>query len=91
MHCFISGRGTLTGVNMSRADLEGTPYGREIARRLEILIGQSPNIFPAATETPPVSARVRGGAYMAARATCSRKWRTWPNDPEAPFGEMRCC
>jgi len=49
---YFGPRDTLTGVNMSRADLEGTPYGREIARRLEILIGQSPNIFPAATETP---------------------------------------
>ena len=54
---YFGPRDSLTGVTMSRADLEGTP----------------------------------GGAYMAARATCSRKWRTWPNDPEAPFGEMRCC
>ena len=49
---YLGPRHTLTTVNMPRADLESTPYGREIARRLEILFGQSPNIFPAATETP---------------------------------------
>jgi len=49
---YLGSRDALTSVNMSRADLEGTPYGREIARRLEILFGQSPSILPAATETP---------------------------------------
>src|SRR5882762_9659546 len=49
---YLGPRDTLTSVNMSRADLEGTPYGREIARRLEILFGQSPGILPAVTETP---------------------------------------
>jgi len=49
---YLAPRDALTAVNMARADLEGTPYGREIARRLEILFGQSPNIFPGATETP---------------------------------------
>ena len=49
---YLGPRDTLTAVNMSRADLEGTQYGREIARRLGILFGQSPNIFPGATETP---------------------------------------
>lgn len=49
---YLGPRDTLTAVNMPRADLESTPYGREIARRLEILFGQSPNIFPATTETP---------------------------------------
>jgi hypothetical protein len=49
---YLGPRDTLTEVHMARADLEGAPYGREIARRLEILFGQSPNIFPAATESP---------------------------------------
>jgi len=49
---YLGPRDTLTAVNMPRADLEGTPYGREIARRFEILLGQSPNIGPAPTETP---------------------------------------
>ena len=49
---YLGPQDTLTAVNMSRADLEGTPYGREIARRLGILFGQSANIFPGATETP---------------------------------------
>jgi|SRR5271167_1355069 len=55
---YLGRRDTLTAVNMPRADLEATPYGREIARRLEILLGQSPNILSAATETsqfPPGS------------------------------------
>lgn len=49
---YLGSRDTLTAAHMPRLDLDGTPYGREIARRLEILLGQSPNIFPAATETP---------------------------------------
>jgi hypothetical protein len=49
---YLGPRDTLTAVNMPRTDLEGTPYGREIARRLEILFGQSPSILSAATETP---------------------------------------
>jgi len=49
---YLGPRDTLTAVNMPRADLEGTPYGREIARRFEILLGQSLNILSAATETP---------------------------------------
>src|SRR5262249_6413215 len=38
---------TLTGT-----ELKGTPYGREIKRRLRILLGQSSTVFTAATETP---------------------------------------
>jgi hypothetical protein len=49
---YLGPRDTLIAVNMSRVDLEGTPYGREIRRRLEILFGQAPNIIPAAIETP---------------------------------------
>jgi hypothetical protein len=49
---YLGPRDTLTAVHMPQVDLEGTPYGREIARRLEILFGRAPNIFPAATETP---------------------------------------
>jgi len=113
---YLGPRDTLTAVNMSRADLEGTPYGREIAQRLEILFGQSPNIFPGATETPQFPPGSGGAAssfaastkkysrsfatqatltssqspelHMAARATCSRKWKTWPNEPEVRLWEM---
>jgi hypothetical protein len=49
---YLGPRDALTAVHMPRAELEGAPYGREIARRLEILFGQSPNILSAATETP---------------------------------------
>jgi hypothetical protein len=49
---YLGPRDTLTAVHMARVDLEGTPYGSEITRRLEILFGQTPSIFPAATETP---------------------------------------
>jgi hypothetical protein len=49
---YLGPRDTLTAVNMTRPDLEGTPYGREIARRLEILLGQSPHILSATAETP---------------------------------------
>jgi hypothetical protein len=49
---YLGPRDTLTAVHMSRADLDGTPYGREITRRLDIIFGQAPNIFPAANETP---------------------------------------
>src|SRR5580704_8582729 len=39
-------RFTLTAVHMPRLYLDGTPYGRAIARRLEILLGQSQISFP---------------------------------------------
>ena len=55
--------------NMSRADQEGTPYGREIAQRLEILFGQSPNIFPGATETPQFPPGSGGAASSFAAST----------------------
>lgn len=54
---YLGPRDTLTAVHMPRADLEGMPYGREIARRFEILLGQSPNIVSAATETPQFPTR----------------------------------
>jgi hypothetical protein len=49
---YLGPRDSLTAVHMERADLEGTAYGREMARRLQILFGQTPNILPASTETP---------------------------------------
>src|SRR5258708_18258564 len=54
---YLGPRDTLTSVNMSRADLDGAPYGREIARRLEILFAQAPSILPAAPETPQILPR----------------------------------
>jgi hypothetical protein len=49
---YLGPRDTLTAVHMQRAELENTPYGLEITRRLKILFGQAPDILPAATETP---------------------------------------
>lgn len=49
---YLGSRDTLTAVHMARAELEGTPYGREIARRLGIFFGRPMNIFPVGTETP---------------------------------------
>lgn len=49
---YLGPRDALTAVHMARADLEGTPYGREMARRLEIFFGHPMNIFPTETETP---------------------------------------
>jgi hypothetical protein len=48
---YLGPRDSLVAVHTPRADLDGTPYGREIARRLEILFGQVPDVFPAASET----------------------------------------
>jgi len=47
---YLGSRDILTMMLMSQADLEGTPYGREINRRLEILFGQPPGAFPAQAE-----------------------------------------
>jgi len=49
---YLGSRDALTTVHMARAELEGTPYGREMARRLEIFFGRPINVIPAATETP---------------------------------------
>ncbi len=49
---YLGPRDSLTMVLMSRADLEGTPYGREMNRRLEILFGQPPGPFPETREAP---------------------------------------
>ncbi|MGD0630384.1 MAG: hypothetical protein ABR987_13595 [Terracidiphilus sp.] len=48
---YLGPRDSLVAVHMPRADLDGTPYGRELARRLEILFGRAPDFLPAATET----------------------------------------
>src|SRR5262249_10535124 len=48
---YLGPRDSLTAVHMARAELEGTPYGREMSRRLQILFGQSPGMFTATAET----------------------------------------
>lgn len=48
---YLGPRDTLTAVHMAGAELEGTPYGREMNRRLQILFGQSRSIFMATAET----------------------------------------
>jgi len=33
---YLGSRDSLTGVSLTRADLDGTPYGKEVQRRLKI-------------------------------------------------------
>jgi hypothetical protein len=49
---YLGPRDSLTALHMAPADLEGSAYGKEVQRRLEILFGQAPNILPPANETP---------------------------------------
>jgi hypothetical protein len=45
-------RDSLIEVRMSRSELDGTVYGREIARRMEIQLGHSPGFFFDQREAP---------------------------------------
>jgi hypothetical protein len=49
---YLGPRDSLTKVFMPRAELEGTPYGKEIARRLTIQLGQVPNFLHDKQEAP---------------------------------------
>jgi hypothetical protein len=49
---YLGPRDSLTAVHMARAELEGTAYGREMARRLEIFFGRPIDVLPKATEAP---------------------------------------
>lgn len=50
---YLGPRDTLTAVEMPRAQVEGTPYGKEIERRLTIMWGAAPSgIFPEKEEEP---------------------------------------
>ena len=49
---YVGPRDTLTQVRMPRSELDDTPYGREITRRLTIQIGQPFNFLNDQTEVP---------------------------------------
>jgi hypothetical protein len=57
---YLGSRDTLTMVLMTRADLEGTAYGREMNRRLEILFGQPPGPSPTNSEAQQFSQQSGG-------------------------------
>lgn len=57
-YLYLGPRDTVTVAKNRRADLEGTPYGRELERRLAILFDKAPNFLPppgAASEQPAFS------------------------------------
>lgn len=57
-YLYLGPRDTLTVSKNRRADLEGTPYGRELERRLTILFDKAPDFLPkpdAAPEQPAFS------------------------------------
>jgi hypothetical protein len=49
---YVAPRDALTQVRMPRTELDGTPYGREITRRLTIQIGHPFNFLNDQTEVP---------------------------------------
>lgn len=49
---YVGPRDALTEVRMPRAELDGTPYGNEIARRLTIQVGRPVNFVYGQTEVP---------------------------------------
>lgn len=51
---YLGPRDSLTVVDMPRADLEGTPYGREIARRVENSLRPVPEYPLGSNQDPAV-------------------------------------
>lgn len=49
---YVGPRDSLTRVSMPRAELEGTPYGKEMERRLTIEFDHAPNFLPDKEESP---------------------------------------
>jgi hypothetical protein len=49
---YVGSRDTLTQLNMPRAELEGTPYEKEIARRIMIQAGHPMNFLSDQAESP---------------------------------------
>jgi hypothetical protein len=49
---YLGPRDSLTQLHMTRADLQGTAYGREIDRRLEIMFGTRVDIVSTERESP---------------------------------------
>ena len=57
-YLYLGPRDRITVVRNRRSDLEGTPYGRELQRRLTILFDQAPDFLPkpgSSTEQPAFS------------------------------------
>lgn len=52
---YLGPRDSLTQVSMPRAELDGTPYGKEIERRLTIELGRSINFISEKEESPQFS------------------------------------
>lgn len=60
---YLGPRDSLTQVSMARSELEGTPYGKELERRLTIELGRPINFLTEKEETPQFAAtRPAGGA-----------------------------
>ena len=49
---YLGPRDTLTQVSMPRAELDGTPYGKELERRFTIEMGPTINFLPDKEEGP---------------------------------------
>jgi hypothetical protein len=50
-YLYLGPRDRLTVVRNRRSDLEGTAYGKEIQRRLEIMFDKPPDFLPKSEET----------------------------------------
>ena len=64
---YVAPRDALTQVNMTRAELDGTAYGKELNRRMMIQVGQPMNSFSEQVESPqyprPQSPASGGGPH----------------------------
>jgi hypothetical protein len=52
---YLGPRDSLTQIHTTHADLQGTPYGKEIERRVEIMFGKPFDVVSAEKETPEFS------------------------------------
>jgi hypothetical protein len=65
-YLYLGPRDRLTVVGNRRSDLEGTAYGEEIQRRLEIMFDKAPDFLPKSEETeqPAFSRASQGSAAL---------------------------
>lgn len=63
---YLGPRDSLTQVSMPRSELDGTPYGKEIARRLMIQIGRPINFISDQAEAPQFQRRQPQAAKVSA-------------------------
>src|SRR5258708_18616025 len=52
---YLGTRDSLTRIHTTRAELQGTAYGKELERRLEIMFGRPVDFVSAEKETPEFS------------------------------------